>query len=56
MVPNIISKDAKGTNKYKRDVGGTIIKNILYFIFYIILNTIKRTSRNIRKAHFVCWV
>jgi hypothetical protein len=34
MVPNIISKDAKGTNKYTRDVGGTIVKNILYFILF----------------------
>jgi len=33
-VPNIISKDAKGTNKNTRDVGGTMVKNILYFILF----------------------
>jgi hypothetical protein len=33
-VPNIISKDAKGTNKYTRDVGGNMFKNIIYFILF----------------------
>jgi hypothetical protein len=32
-VPHITSKDAKGTNKYTRDVGGTMVKKnyILYY-------------------------
>ncbi len=33
-MPDMILENARGTKKYVKDIGGTKVKNIFYFIFF----------------------